>query len=174
LLNVTVLELWLEPKLAPEIVTTSPTQPELGERPVIPGVGSTVKPRPLLATPFTVTITFPVVALAGTFATMDVALQPAIVIAATPLKVTELASWLDPKFVPMIVTGVPTAPEPGERPVMLGVGSTVKPAPLLATPLTVTTTFPVVANAGTGTLIEVAVQFVGAPTTPLKVTVLPP
>jgi hypothetical protein len=50
----------------------------------------------------------------------------------------------------------------------------VKVTLLLATPLTVTTTGPVEAVAGTGTVIELAFQFVGVAVTPLNVTVLVP
>src|SRR5258707_6100305 len=57
---------------------------------------------------------------------------------------------------------------------MFGVGKTVKPTPLLANPLTVTTTFPVVAPAGTGTVMNVGPQFVGEATVPLNMTVLVP
>ena len=74
----------------------------------------------------------------------------------------------------MIVTGVPTVPEDGFRLVMLGVGSTVKLAPLLAPPPTVTTTFPVVAPAGTGVAIVASVQLDGEAGVPLNVTVLVP
>src|SRR5205085_2158834 len=49
-----------------------------------------------------------------------------------------------------------------------------KTRPLLATPLTVTTTGPVVANAGTATTIVRSLQLVGVAATPLKVTVLVP
>lgn len=63
------------------------------------------------------------------------------------LKVTELAPWVEPKVVPIMVTIVPTNPEDGETPVMLGL--TIRETPLLACPPTVTTTFPVVAPAGT-------------------------
>ena len=91
-----------------------------------------------------------------------------------PLKVTVLAPWVVPKPVPVIVIDVPTVPEDGLRLVMLGVGSTVKLTPLLATPPTVTTTFPVVAPAGTGTVIVASVQIDGEAGTPLKVTVLVP
>src|SRR5580704_16814692 len=52
--------------------------------------------------------------------------------------------------------------------------STVNAKPLLAVPDTVTTTLPVVAPAGTGTAMLVAVQFVGAPAVPLKLTVFVP
>jgi hypothetical protein len=57
---------------------------------------------------------------------------------------------------------------------MLGVGSTVKLTPPLVTPLTVTITFPVVAPAGTGATMLVALQLAGAALVPLKVTVLLP
>jgi hypothetical protein len=51
---------------------------------------------------------------------------------------------------------------------------TVNVTPLLATPPTVTTTGPVIALAGTGELILVALQLLGVADTPLKVTVLAP
>src|SRR5438093_12364822 len=57
---------------------------------------------------------------------------------------------------------------------MLGVGNTVNVTPLLATPLTVTTTLPVVAPAGTGTTRLVADQLVGVAVVPLNFTVLVP
>lgn len=92
-----------------------------------------------------------------------------------PLNVTVLVPWDAPKFVPAIVTEVPTAPEAGLRLVMLGGGGmTVKLMPLLAWPPTVTTTFPVVAPVGTGTVMLVALQLVGVALVPLKVTVLVP
>jgi len=156
------------------MVTEVPTGAEGGARLVIPGVSSTVKLDPLLGTPLTVTTTFPVVAPAGTAAVIEAALQFVMAVAAMPLKLTVLPPWLAPKSVPMIVTAVPTGPEFGDRPVMPGVGRTVKLIPLLAKPLTVTTTFPVVAPAGTGALIEVALQLVGVDAMPLKVTVLDP
>jgi hypothetical protein len=67
---------------------------------------------------------------------------------------TVLLPCVAPKFVPAIVTTAPTGPELGVRLVMLGVGRTVKLTPLLGTPFTVTTTLPLVAPLGTGTLIE--------------------
>ena len=70
----------------------------------------TVKVTPLLAIPFTVTTTFPVVAPEGTDVTMLVALQ-LVTAAGVPLKVTVLVPCADPKFVPVIVTAVPTGPE---------------------------------------------------------------
>jgi hypothetical protein len=57
---------------------------------------------------------------------------------------------------------------------MVGPVTIEKLTPLLACPPTVTTTLPVVAPVGTGTLMLVALQFVGVPAVPLKVTVLVP
>jgi hypothetical protein len=69
----------------------------------------TVKLTPLLATPPTVTTTFPVVAPAGTGATMLVLLQ-LVGVVAMRLNVTVPAL---PKLVPVMVTEVPTGPEDG-------------------------------------------------------------
>jgi hypothetical protein len=58
---------------------------------------------------------------------------------------------------------------------MLGVANTVNDLPLLATPLTVTTTLPVVAPVGTVVTIEVALQLViVVAVVPLNFTVLVP
>ena len=92
-------------------------------------------------------------------------------VAVTPLNVTVLEPWLAPKLVPVIVTDVPTGPEVGDTVVIAGV--TVKLAPLLGCPPTVTTTLPVVAPAGTGTTILVFDQLAGVALVLLNVTVLP-
>ena len=139
------------------------------------GRGTTVKPTPLLFTPLAFTTTLPVVAPVGTVATIDVALQLVIVVAVVPLNVTVLVPCVDPKFDPVIVTDAPTAPEVGDRLVMLGAGTTVNDIPLLATPLRVTTTLPVVAPVGTVATIAVALQLViVVAVVPLNVTVLVP
>ncbi|MGB2636895.1 MAG: hypothetical protein WAM58_23410 [Candidatus Acidiferrum sp.] len=150
-LNVTVLVPWIEPKLVPEIVMDVPTAPEVGDKLVM--LGATVKLIPLLAVPSTETTTLPLVALEGTVATIDVGLQP-VAVAAMPLNVTVLVPCVASKFVPVIVTDVPTGPELGDTLVTLGpVPGTVKLTLLLTVPLAVTTTLPVVAPFGTGTLI---------------------
>src|SRR5229473_1355328 len=134
----------------------------------------TVKLTPLLATPLTVTTTFPVVAPAGTGTVMLVAFQ-LVGVPAVPLNVTVMVPCVAPKFAPLIVTDVPTAPVVGFKLPMLGaVAATVKLTPLLATPPTVTTTFPLVAPAGTGATMLVAPQLVGVAAVPLNVTVLVP
>jgi len=157
------------------IVTGVPTNPDVGFRLVMPGPGDdTVKFTPLLATAPTVTTTLPVVAPAGTGTPMLAAPQ-LVVAAAIPLNVTVLDPCVAPKFAPAIVTDAPTNPEVGFRLVILGAGTvTVKLAPLLATLPTVTTTLPVVAPAGTGTTMLVALQVVGVADVPLKTTALVP
>src|SRR5882757_9349093 len=82
--------------------------------------------------------------------------------------------WVEPKFDPVMVTAAPTAPDGGERVVILGAGRTVKLTPLLALFETVTTTFPVVAPLGTVAVILDAPQAVAVAAVPLNFTVLEP
>src|SRR2546427_2253410 len=126
---------------------------------------------PLLATPPTVTTTFPVVAPTGTGTTMLVAVH-VVGVPVVPLKVMVLVPLVAPKFVPVTVTGVATGPVVGARLVTVGGTLTVNATALLARPPTVTTTLPVVAPAGTGTTMLVAVQVVGVSVVPLKVMLL--
>jgi hypothetical protein len=109
----------------------------------------------------------------GSDTTIAVLLQ-LLTVALVPLNVTVPAVL--PKFAPVIVTNTPAEPDDGNTPVMPGAEPTTKTTPLLATPLTLTTTFPVVAPFGTGTLTEVPLQQVphGVARTPLNVTVLVP
>jgi hypothetical protein len=172
-LNVTVLEPWFAPKFKPIIVTGAPVAADDGERPAMLGTPSTVNGAPALAKPLTVTTTFPVAAPAGTGTVIDVELQ-LVGAAAVPLNVTVLVPWDVPKFEPAILTATPIAAEDGTRPLMLGGCSTVKDAPELATPSTVTITGPVVAPAGTGSTIAVPLQLEGVAAVPLNVTVLVP
>jgi hypothetical protein len=116
-LNVTVLLLCAPPKLLPVIVTDAPTGPEGGAKLIMPGV--VVKLTPLLGTLFTITNTFPVVAVGGTGTTIELSLQ--LVGVATPrLKITELLPWAGPKLVPVIVTEVPCVPVDGLTLVIVG------------------------------------------------------
>jgi hypothetical protein len=126
-LNATVLVPCVDPKLVPVIVTDVPTAPDVGDKLVMLGADTTVNDDPLLATPLTVTTTFPVVAPVGTVATIDVALQLPIVVAVVPLNFTVLVPGVDPKFVPVIVTDAPTAPDVGDRLVILGVAAAERP-----------------------------------------------
>jgi hypothetical protein len=68
----------------------------------------------------------------------------------------------------------PTAPVFGVNDVMLGAAVTVNVTPLLLAPETVTTTFPVVAPAGTVAVMLDALQLVVVAVVPLNLTVLDP
>jgi uncharacterized membrane protein (DUF441 family) len=164
-----------DPKFEPATVTCVPAVPEAGDTLVMEGTAVTVKLMPLLARPPTVTTTLPVVAPVGTVMVMLVAFQFAAVPALVPLAVTVLVPWLAPKSPPVMVKNVPTAPEEGDKLVMLGGTVTMNVTPLLATPPTVTTTSPVVAPLGTVTVMPVSLQLEAVPLlVPLKVTVLVP
>ena len=128
----------------------------------------TMKLTPLLTCPFTVTTTLPEVAPVGTVAAIERSLQ-LVTGALNPLNVTVLDPCCAPKLVPVTVTGLPTAPDVGDRLVMFG--NTVKATPLEATPLTDTTTLPVVAPFGTVAAMEVLLQLVVDAVVPLNVTV---
>src|SRR2546427_13273410 len=97
---------------------------------------------------------------------MLVALQ-LVGVAAVPLKVTVLVPCVDPKFVPLIVTEVPTGPEVGEKPVMLGAAEDIAKLPpsVIATP---TATLPLAAVSPTGTdfLMPVVLQRVAVSAAP--------
>lgn len=79
-------------------------------------------------------------------------------------------------MLPAIATDVPTGPLFGDKLVIDVDGLTVKGRPLLAPPgVVVTTTFPVVAPAGTTTEIDVELQLAMlVAMVPLKLTVLFP
>jgi hypothetical protein len=123
--------------LAPLIVTEVPTTPDVGFKLVMLGpetAGVTVKFTPLLATPPTVTTTFPVVAPAGTGATMLVALQ-LVGVAAVPLNLIVLVPCVAPKFAPATVTELPTVPDAGFTLVIFAAGGFPPPGFEFATPL---------------------------------------
>jgi hypothetical protein len=127
----------------------------------------------LTGLPFTVTVKGPVNAPDGTIAFMSVSLQ-LVTAALVPLSDTVLLPFVAPKPVPEIETPDPTAPEAGDKPLMLKLSVTVKLDPLLFTPLANTTTFPVVAPLGTVVAMLVALQLVAVAGVPSNVTVLEP
>jgi hypothetical protein len=170
-LKVTVFDVGVVEKFVPVIVTDAPMAPEVSDRLVIVGVGSTVKAIPLVFTPLVDTTTFPVVAPDGTVTTRVVAVA-LVTVAFVPLNSTTSLAGVVEKFVPVTVTEAPTGPDVGERLISVGFGSTVKPTPLLSTPLANTTTLPVVAPEGTGTTIFVLLALVGVAVLPLNVTTL--
>jgi hypothetical protein len=165
----TTLVPWLPPKFWPDIVTALPVAPVEGEIAVMLGPGATVKAKLLLLIPPAVTISEPVVAPAGTGATMLLSLQLNGV-ATVPLKVTLPLPCGMPKPEPLIVICEFTVPLAGETPLITGGGITVKLAEFDA-PACVTITGPVVAPDGTGTTICVLLQLAGVALVPLKLIV---
>src|SRR3989442_337907 len=159
-------------KLVPLMVTLVPTGPLAGVKLVTVGGLTTVKLPALLAVPpGVVTLIGPVVAPLGTVAAIEVdefTVKPALV----PLKATTVAPV---KFVPLIVTVVPTPPLVGEKLVIVGGGITVKLLALLAVPPAVVTLIgPLVAPLGTVAAIEVDEFTVKPALTPLNRTALAP
>jgi hypothetical protein len=103
-------------------------------------------------------------------------LDQLVVRATTPLKSSplDLVPTVGPKFVPVTLTEVPMGPALGLTPVMFGGDVTVKGRGLLCVLPTVTTTFPVVAPAGTVVSMLMSLQEVAVAVIPLKVIVLDP
>jgi hypothetical protein len=112
----------------------------------------------------------PLVAPAGTVVTIWVDVLP-VTTAAVPLKVTASLAAIGSKFVPVMVTVMPTEALSG---VKIGGASTVKPVADVAreTPSTVTLIGPLVAPEGTVVTIWVGVLLVTTAAVPLKVTKL--
>ena len=98
-LNVTVFVPCVAPNVVPVNVTSVPTGPESGDRPVIRG--TIVKFTALLASPPTVTtiLLLPMLTPLGTSTTIRVAVQFTVA-AGVPFNVTVLAPCVAPKFVP--------------------------------------------------------------------------
>lgn len=159
--NVILLVPFVPPKLLPVIVTEVPKGPDPGDKPEITGLLS-VKVAELLGLALTVTTTEidPFDRPLGTVATMEVLLHVVIPAASVP-NLRVLAPFVDPKFVPEIVTELPETPDVGDRLVIEGTGLLiVKLTELLAVPPTVTTTpaDPFAMPDGTSAAIEVALQ----------------
>jgi len=107
-------------KFAPAIVTVVPTGPVDGEKPLIAGGGVTVK-LPLLVAVLLLTVTeiVPLVAPVGAATTSCVAVAE-LTVAVVPLNLTVLLELVVLKFVPWIVTDVPTGPLVGVNEVIVG------------------------------------------------------
>ena len=148
-----------ESKFIPMILTIEPTTPLSGLKLVMKGVGITMKLVALVTvTPLVVTDIFPVDAPAGTLAVILVVVTSVIFVEDTPLNLTTLTE-LVLKSVPVMVTNAPTALLPGLNPVIVGVGRTVNGVVVvIVTPLVVTVISPVVAPAGTVTVMLVEVD----------------
>jgi hypothetical protein len=132
-----------------------------------------VKLTPLLVAPPTVTLAGPETAPAGTLTEIDVPLHD-VTVPLAPLKFTVLPPWLVPNPEPAMMTDDPVLPEVGVIDEMLMPEVTVKLTPLLATPATVTTMFPVVAPVGTDATICESLQLTAEAVVPLNLTVFDP
>ena len=150
-------------KFVPLIVTEVPTGPDIGENDEIVGFAVvTVNLWALVAVPpGVVTEILPVVAPVGTVAVIFVAELTVNDVALTPLNFTDVVVNPVPlKFVPLIVTAVPTRPLVGENEEIVGAGTvvevTVKTEELVAVPSGVVTLIgPVVAPTGACAVIFV-------------------
>jgi hypothetical protein len=119
----------------------------------------TVKFAALVAVPpGVVTLIFPVVAPVGTVAVICVAEFTVNEVAVVVLNFTEVVVKPVPlKFVPVILTDVPTGPKAGVNEVIVGAATTTKSVVLVAVPMVfVTLILPVVAPVGTIAVIDVA------------------
>ncbi len=160
-------------KPLPAMVTVFPVAALVGVKLEIDGGmdGVTVNDEALVPVPeAVVTATRPVVAPLGTVARSCVAETTVKAVAATPLKRTALAPE---KYVPLIVTDVPTGPLVGENDVTVGATEavTVNAAEVDVDPTGVLTrTGPLVAPAGTVARISLAETSVKVADFPLNAT----
>ena len=157
-------------KLAPLMITLAPTDPLVGVNPMTRG--ATAKLLELVAVPAAfVAVMGPVVAPVGTAAVIWL-LVLVVELADVPLNFTAVVPV---KFVPVMITLIPTPPLVGVKPVMVGRNMTVKLVALLAVPAAVIMVMsPVLAPAGTIVVIVVAVFTVKAADVPLNVTAVAP
>lgn len=171
-LKVTELLAGVVLKFVPEMVTVAPSAPLAGVNPVKVGVGATVKLFVLkIVMPFRVKEILPVVAPIGTVVVILVAVE-AVTVAATPLKVKMLSSGIALKFEPLIMTVAPTAPLPGLKLAIEGVGETLKLDPVvIVIPFTFMEMGPEVAPDGTLVAILDVVEVVTEANVPLNDTV---
>jgi hypothetical protein len=158
-------------KFVPVIVTDVPTGPLVGLNDVIVGAPGpvTLKFVALVAVPpGVVTAINPVVAPIGTVAVICVSLLK-VNAAAGPPKVTAVTPV---KFVPKIVTDVPTGPLIGVKAVIVGRGAvTSKLDGLIAVPSeSVTSILPSLAPEGTVAVIRTSELTVNVAAVPLNVT----
>jgi hypothetical protein len=115
----------------------------------------------------------PVFAPVGTVTVMLVAETTLNVVAVVPSNLTAVASV---KFVPVIVTLVPTKPEVGENDVMVGAAAVTTKLPdvVFVPPGVVTLRCPVVAPVGTVAMMVVAEETVNEAVVPLNLNEVAP
>lgn len=121
-LNFTVFWVGVELKPVPVRVTVAPIGPDMGEKPVSVGAGITVKAVFVVAVwLLTVMLIGPFEAPVGTMAVTAFA-DAAVTVATTPLNLTTFSESVALKLVPESVTVVPTDPDGGVNPVIVGGG----------------------------------------------------
>jgi len=153
-------------KSIPSILTPVPTDPVRLKNPMRGGPATWNAPGLIAVPAGVVTVSGPLVAPAGTAAWIEVSVVT-VKLALTPLNATAVAPV---KFVPSIVTLVPTGALVGARPVIVGVPSTVNAMLLYAVPPgPVTLSPPVTAPAGTTAWICVSEVTAKLALTPLYV-----
>jgi hypothetical protein len=97
-----------------------------------------------------------------------------VIAAGAPLNVTVLLLWTEPKFAPLICTGVPYHPEVGATPEIEIDPSKLNGTVLLVIPLSVSETVPLVAPEGTVTVTLVSLHDVTLAVAALILTELVP
>ncbi|MDQ6801166.1 MAG: hypothetical protein M3041_10045 [Acidobacteriota bacterium] len=159
-------------KFVPLTLTGVDGDPDTGKKLVIVGGPLTTKLLILIAVPVgVVTLTGPVVAATGTVAAMVVSLLMRNV-ALVPLNFTAVAPL---KFVPEILTEIPTGPDKGKNVVIVGGAMvTVNAGPVPVPAAVVTVTGPVVAPAGTVVAICVSLLTMKVAAVPLSFTDVAP
>jgi hypothetical protein len=152
------------------MVMEAPIAPLPGLKPEIDGEGNIVKlDKLVMVTPLVVTEIDPEEAPEGTEVVMLLAFEE-VTTAVVPLNDT-IGELL--KFVPLIVTTVPTAPSEGVNTVIVGVGRTIKFDPLITvTPFTVKEIAPSDAPIGTEVVMLLEVEAETTAATPPNVTTL--
>ena len=175
-LNFTVLFAGVALKFVPVIVTEVPTAPLVGVKLVMVGVEAVVTVKLVALVPVcppTVTVIPPDVAPVGTDVVILVAAL-AVTVAVVPLNFTVLLAGVALKFVPAIVTEVPTAPLVGVKLVIVGEGTNVKPASVAVPPGVVTDTLPEVPEPTTAVMLVAETTLNDVAGVPPKLTAIAP
>lgn len=181
-LMVTVLFEAVVLKFVPVIINVDPGAPlevklEIVGSPLVAEVVIVKSPIEVAMRLFVVTVTLPVVVPPeGTVTVREVSVAP-VTTATAPFIVTVLEEIVELKFVPVMVTEVPTSPLVGLKLVMVGLSAessvtSKSPSEDVVLPFTVTVMGPVVAPVGTVTVSCVLVAVIISAEVPLNLTEL--
>src|SRR5690606_21422670 len=140
-------------KLDPVIINSDPVGPEDGEKELMIGAPLTVNRAVVVACPSVViTLTVPVAVTVGTFTLICVSLTT-VKDVVDPVPTYTLVAFV--KFVPRIVTSVPTGPDSGVKELIVGALVKVNvPDEVLVPSFVRTCTLPLADRAGALTLIS--------------------